>query len=62
MLMTESQVSVEERATYTSKIDSILATSDLATVSVKKIRQSLQEQTDSDISQHKVSDISEIPL
>lgn len=43
-------------AEYTSIIDNILATSDLNTISAKRIRKGLQETLGQDISQQKVRD------
>ncbi|KAL2261661.1 hypothetical protein VTK26DRAFT_3676 [Humicola hyalothermophila] len=45
----------EERETYTRIIDGILATSDLQTVTRKKIRQGLEEAIDKDLSEQKIA-------
>jgi upstream activation factor subunit UAF30 len=45
----------EVEASYSAIIDSILAASDLNTISAKRIRKGLQEKVDYDISHQKVS-------
>lgn len=45
----------ETEASYSAIIDSILATSDLNTISAKRIRKGLQAQLDYDITPQKVS-------
>lgn len=47
-------VSTENRATYTKIIDSILASSDLNTISEKRIRRGLQDTLGYDITSQKV--------
>jgi upstream activation factor subunit UAF30 len=47
-------VSADEESRYTSLIDSILSTSDLTTVSAKKVRKSIQATVAHDISDQKV--------
>lgn len=50
-----SAVPREVEASYSAIIDDILASSDLETVSAKRIRKGLQEKVDYDISPQKVS-------
>lgn len=45
----------EVEASYSAIIDSILAASDINTISAKRIRKGLQEQVDYDISHQKVT-------
>jgi hypothetical protein len=47
-------VSPEIRASYTTTIDSILTTSDLNTISEKRIRKGLQDAVGKDLSHQKV--------
>jgi hypothetical protein len=47
-------VPTEQRAAYAAIIDDVLATSDLLTISAKRIRKTLQEKVDYDISSQKV--------
>jgi upstream activation factor subunit UAF30 len=48
------KVSSEQRASFTKVIDSILAASDLHTISTKRIRQGLQLTVDYDLNDYKV--------
>jgi DEK C terminal domain len=48
-------VSPEQRASFTKVIDSILASSDINTISSKRIRQGLQETVEYDLNDYKVS-------
>lgn len=47
-------VSAEDLASFTKIIDSVLAVSDLQTISAKKIRKAIQATTDLDVASHKV--------
>lgn len=47
----------EQEAAYSAIIDSILQSSDLETVSAKRIRKGLQERVDYDISHQKVGSL-----
>ncbi|KAF2684777.1 SWIB-domain-containing protein [Lentithecium fluviatile CBS 122367] len=51
--MADTQLPPQVKMEYISIIDNILATSDLNTISAKRIRKGLQEQLGQDISQHK---------
>jgi hypothetical protein len=48
-------VTEEQTAQFVTIIDGILATSDLATISAKKVRASIQNKVDHDITPLKVS-------
>jgi len=50
-------VTPEQRASYSTIIDSILDSADLDTISAKAIRKSLQTKVDYDLSEKKVSTI-----
>lgn len=52
-----SAVPPEQEAAYSAIIDSILQSSDLETVSAKRIRKGLQERVDYDISHQKVGSL-----
>ena len=53
-VLTTEAVSPEHQASYVVIIDSILAASDLNTISSKRIREGLQRAVDYDIAPHKV--------
>jgi len=53
-LIVDAKLPPQVEAEYTSIIDNILATSDLNTISAKRIRKGLQEALHQDISQQKV--------
>lgn len=54
MMLIRASVSPEERESYTKIIDSILAESDLQTVSEKRIRRGLQDAVGRDLTEQKV--------